>query len=209
MRKLPMSKTYQDFMFKDYKKEFKEMREKFAKAQKEGLSHVIFARVKCIHCGFNGAPIPIPYPGIYTCSRCDQTLFGCKKEVVFFHGGQRDLKVGEFLLPSSQTGAKNTLVKYIEEMTKEKGIRNTSNPDVVYLTTSYDAALLYAVLHPSGGQVYKVKPVGDVERDEDCKVEGLSYGCLMAEIQKVINPSVAEARRVFAALIEKDKGVVQ
>jgi len=195
MRRLPI--------YRDSKTEIEKAMLAFndIKAGKKAL----LVRVKCLHCGFKARPIQIPVPATYVCGKCDHPLFGCKKEVVFFHGGQSGLQVGAYLKPSSETGAKNTLVKYMEEMTREKGIRNPGNPDVVYLTTSYDSALLYAVMHPSGGHVYKVNPVGDVVKDEDCKIEGLSFGCRLAEIQKVIVPTIPEARRVFKAMIETDR----
>ncbi len=76
--------------------------------------------------------------------------------VKYFHGGPRGLRE---ILPPCATGAPSCA---------SYGAGNVCRRDRVYLTTVYEAALIYAGMHPSGnGVVYEVAPVGDVWPDPD------------------------------------------
>ena len=73
--------------------------------------------------------------------------------------------------------------------------------DRVFVTTSRDAALLYA----SGwrrGVIYEVEPIGLLEPDPDCSMPGLSWQCEKARVLRIIKPKPAEigmARKALAA----------
>ena len=88
----------------------------------------------------------------------------------YFHGGNRKLQVGDYLLPPVETGV--------------VGMSN-SNPlcrnDRVYLTRSIDGARFFA----SAAQnpiVYEAVPEGEVEPDPDCQVPGISVACQKARV---------------------------
>jgi hypothetical protein len=92
----------------------------------------------------------------------------------YFHGGNRGLQVGGYILPPAETGAK-TMAEW--------------NPlvrsDRVYVTPHIDQARFYA----SGADnpvVYEVTiPEGDLEADPDCNVPGLSFACPKAKITAI------------------------
>jgi rifampin ADP-ribosylating transferase len=54
--------------------------------------------------------------------------------------------------------------------------------DRVYVTTDKVAAVMFAALHPSGGSVYVVEPIGELIPDPDCDLPGLSFECERARI---------------------------
>lgn len=72
----------------------------------------------------------------------------------------------------------------------------------VYVATDPVAALLYAVMHPSGcGSVYLVKPVGQLTHDPDCNRPGLSFACEKAMVLRQIIFSRKERRRAMQAAL--------
>ncbi len=74
----------------------------------------------------------------------------------YFHGGPRGLRE---ILPPEKTKAPSCA---------SYGGEKVCRRDRVYLTTLYDAALIYAAMHPSGnGVVYEVEPLGTIEADTD------------------------------------------
>ena len=76
--------------------------------------------------------------------------------VKYYHGCPRGLRE---ILPPSATGAPSCA---------SYGGAAVCRRDRVYLTTLYDAALIYAAMHPSGnGVVYQVEPVGEITLDPD------------------------------------------
>ena len=76
-----------------------------------------------------------------------------------YHGGVRNLKVGDRILPPKNTGAHSTAAF---------GAGSVCRLDRVYLTSDADAAGLFALLYPRGkGRVYEVEPLGLVEADPD------------------------------------------
>lgn len=86
----------------------------------------------------------------------------------YFHGGNRGLNVGDYILPQSETG-----------------VVGMSHPlcrkDRVYVTPLIDHARFFA----SGAKkpvVYEVVPEGDVEADPDATKTGISFACPKARI---------------------------
>lgn len=100
----------------------------------------------------------------------------------FYHGGQAGLRVHGFILPPRESGARDTLLA----AAKDAGLNTPARDDVVYVTTLYDAAVMFAALHPSGGAIYRVRPIGALIEDPDCKVPGESFECERAQILEVI-----------------------
>jgi hypothetical protein len=122
----------------------------------------------------------------------------------FFHGGIRGLQVGEYVLPSDETGA----------FSVSGDFGAPYRTDRVYITTDEAAARSYAGLAiPSeliegrrrglspvalsklgiglGGAVYEVEPVGELTSDAD---EGPhSWEALKAMIMRVVDPAVPPA----------------
>ncbi len=82
----------------------------------------------------------------------------------YWHGGPRGLAK---ILPPVVTGARSTADLRIA--------RGICNPAKVYVTTDYDAALMYAAGHRQGA-VYRVDPINP-QPDPDCDTPGLSYEC--------------------------------
>lgn len=93
----------------------------------------------------------------------------------YFHGGNRGLRVGDFILPSSETGRLSTSDIIPNQVHRR---------DRVYITPDKSAASLYASVHvlPT---VYEVSPEGDLEPDPDCFAPGLSSACQRAKIVAV------------------------
>lgn len=111
----------------------------------------------------------------------------------YFHGGAPGLRVGDYVLPPTETGAPS-LASY--------GAAGLCRRDQVYVATDVNADVMYAATHPSGhGKVYQVEPVGAVTADPDCKVPGLSYGCAKARIVAVMSVRGKLLKRVRAVLV--------
>jgi Rifampin ADP-ribosyl transferase len=85
----------------------------------------------------------------------------------YFHGGNRGLQVGQYILPQSETG-----------------VQGMSHPlfrkDRVYFTPHIDHARYFASAAASP-VVYEVTPEGDVEDDPDTP-QGASYASAKAKI---------------------------
>lgn len=98
-------------------------------------------------------------------------------ETVYWHGGAPGLRVGSHVLPPVVTKAASLGDYYA---------RGIARRDRVYVTTSYDAACMYAAMHPSdAGKVYKVQPQGEIEPDPDCTQDCLSFACHHATVLAV------------------------
>ena len=86
----------------------------------------------------------------------------------YFHGGNRGLNVGEYLLPQSETG-----------------VVGMSHPlcrkDRVYVTPEIVDARFFASA-ATNPVVYEVVPEGDFEPDPDCDRPGGSFACEKAKI---------------------------
>ena len=91
----------------------------------------------------------------------------------YFHGGYGKLKVGDFVLPPSETG---------EPSCAEYGNKDCRR-DRVYIVTDKKDAEIYAKFSTHGnGRVYEVEPIGDLTPDPDCLVPGLSWECEKARV---------------------------
>jgi len=104
--------------------------------------------------------------------------------MTYWHGGQRGLKVGAYLLPPCETGAKAT-----SDYAAEFPGGHVMRPDRVYVTTDREGAVMFAAMHPSGGTVYEVSPEGPLIEDPDCMEVGFSYECARARILSAKNVS--------------------
>lgn len=93
----------------------------------------------------------------------------------YFHGGNKGLRVGEFVLPATATGARST---------SDIIVNNVHRRDRVYITPDMAAASLYAAVHGSP-TIYEVSPEGDLEPDPDCFAPGLSCACPKAKVVAV------------------------
>lgn len=91
-------------------------------------------------------------------------------KVTYYHGGNRGLQVGDYILPQSETGAEYTP-------------HELHRKDRTYVTPSIDAANFYGSKpwHKKP-VVYVVMPEGDIEPDPDCTVPGGSFACLKAKV---------------------------
>ncbi|MGO9681447.1 MAG: NAD(+)--rifampin ADP-ribosyltransferase, partial [Beijerinckiaceae bacterium] len=108
----------------------------------------------------------------------------------YFHGGNKGLHVGEYLLPPATTKALST-----SDLVDTRGNHRT---DRVYVTTVYTDAQMYAA--PNGKPVvYEVEPEGSLEDDPDDTLSGRSYACEKAKIisiHKVPGKVVKKVRQV-------------
>lgn len=112
-----------------------------------------------------------------------------------FHGGRGGLRRGDLLRPPAETS-------FAAEHAARAAAGSIGRADRVYVTTSLEAAHLYAVLHPSGrGIVYEVEPVGALEDDPDCTEPGLSFAVPSARVLRVIQISRADRAAILAVAI--------
>lgn len=121
---------------------------------------------------------------------------------VLYHGGQAGLRIGQLILPPTVTGVKPA----DQRATYPPGVYRA---DRVYLITDPEQARQFAALHPSGtpargGDVYRVRPVGGIARDRDCKIHGISWEAPMARIVGIVATGVRRApyQKALAAEIE-------
>lgn len=107
-----------------------------------------------------------------------------------FHGGNRGLRVGEFILPPAETGKLST---------SDIIANRVHRRDRVYVTPDIAAASLYASVHQQP-TVYEVQPDGVVEPDPDCIEPGLSWACPRARIVAVHKVPGKVIKKARAAL---------
>lgn len=114
----------------------------------------------------------------------------------YYHGGIPGLRVGDEVLPPSETG-----VMSISDLADAPpGLLARAHlvhrRDRVYLTTDLTAASLFAALHPNGtrtrgGDVYRVHPDGDVEPDPDWLGDpGVSVAAASARVTAIVRTGV-------------------
>mgnify|MGYP001560151553 CR=1 FL=1 len=110
----------------------------------------------------------------------------------YFHGGQRGLRVGDFILPPAET----------KKLCTSDIIANRVHcRDRVYVTPDFNGAALYAAVQPVP-MVYEVIPDGNLEPDPDCDLPGLSFSCLRAKIvavHKLPGKLIKKARKAIMA----------
>ena len=107
----------------------------------------------------------------------------------YFHGSNRGLKVGEYILPPSETG---------RESASDFGAQIVHRKDRVYVSTRQRDAELFASANREP-VVYEVEPEGEVAPDPDCK-SGASFTCAKAKIiaiHKISGKNIKKARKVL------------
>lgn len=110
--------------------------------------------------------------------------------MAYFHGGNRGLRVGDFILPPATTGRAST---------SDLIANNVHRRDRVYVTPDVGGASLYASVQPLP-TVYEVVPEGALEPDPDCSDPGLSFACPRAKIiavHKVPGKVIKKARKAL------------
>jgi hypothetical protein len=98
--------------------------------------------------------------------------------VRYFHGGNRGLKVGGYILPPSETGQSS-----VSDFDAQA--QRVHRRDRVYVSTSPADAEFFAAASREP-VVYEVEPEGEIEPDPDC-TSGVSFACLKARIVSVHN----------------------
>ena len=97
--------------------------------------------------------------------------------LTFYHGGNRGLKVGGFLLPPSKT-KKLCTADFVDT-------KNLYSREVVYVTSDWSSACLFASVHETP-TVYVVAPQGELRSDPDCDCYGLAFSCPSAKIVSIL-----------------------
>jgi hypothetical protein len=92
----------------------------------------------------------------------------------YFHGGNRGLKVGDYILPASATRRASA---------SDFGAEKTHQKDRVYVSTNPSHAQFFASASRDP-VVYEVEPEGELEPDPDCRT-GVSFACSKAKIISV------------------------
>lgn len=104
----------------------------------------------------------------------------------YYHGGVGGLRVGDMVLPPSETGAR---------CSSDYGAGGVHRRDRVYVATDPHAALLWGSLTPGNrGCAYRVEPIGNLEPDPDCDQPGLSFACPRARVVAVRKITTKERR---------------
>jgi hypothetical protein len=128
----------------------------------------------------------------------DAPVLSAKPPLRYFHGGNRGLKIGGYILPPSVTG---------RESASDFGAQKVHRKDRVYVSTRRDDAYFFASASPDP-IVYEVAPEGDIEPDPDCKVGG-SYACPKAKIigiQKIPGKQIKKHRKKLIARSHRPRG---
>lgn len=107
-------------------------------------------------------------------------------EKVFYHGGLPGRTRVSFHLPPSFTKVRSM---------SELGSAGIHRKDRVYVTTCFDAALMFACAWRHG-VVYQVEP------DPDCNMPGLSWQGEKVRVRRIIKPKSADLEMARVALID-------
>lgn len=125
----------------------------------------------------------------------------------YYHGGVAGLRVGQYILPPCETGARSVADNQSAPPEEQATIERVHRKDRVYLATDQRIAMLWAALHPDGdakqgGWVYRVQPEGDVEPDPDYLADdGKSVCAPRARIVGIVKTGVP--RKHAGRLIEQ------
>ena len=109
----------------------------------------------------------------------------------YFHGGNRGLKVGDYILPPSETG---------RDSASDFGAQIVHRRDRVYVSTRQSDAEFFASTCPKP-VVYEVEPQGEIEPDPDC-ISGVSFACPKAKIisvRKISGKNIKKHRKAMIA----------
>lgn len=132
------------------------------------------------------------------------------KPPTYYHGGIPGLRVGQYILPPSETGALS-LSDMVEILTVGPEVaeetRRVHNRDRVYLTTELDTATIFAGHYPHpdgarrrGGDVYRVEPEGQIEPDPDYHGDdGASIAAPRARITGIVATGITRRRALRIA----------
>lgn len=156
----------------------------------------VMARLCCPRCLWRSRQRIALDGRVHRCPKCEASIFALQEQPpVYFHGGQRGLAKGALLLPRDQTGAPGVIRERTESigLTRPDGYRQ----DFLYLTTRWDVAVMFAVLHPSVGQVYLVETPVDLEPDPACPEDGVSFRTRQARVRRVLE---VEAHELIATV---------
>lgn len=114
-----------------------------------------------------------------------------------YHGGYGGLSVGQFVLPPRKTGAASTA---------SFGAAAVCDRDAVYVTTDFEAAMMFACAHPSGrGKIYEVEPVGGLVDDVDATGRGYSFKCPSARVRRVFKIKGKIIRNLQRAMLAETR----
>lgn len=114
-----------------------------------------------------------------------------------YHGGYGGLSVGQLVLPPRKTGVPSTA---------SFGAAAVCDRDAVYVTTDFEAAMMFACAHPSGrGKLYEVEPIGDLIDDIDAKGRGYSFKCPSARVKRVFKIKGKIIRNLQRAILKETK----
>jgi rifampin ADP-ribosylating transferase len=112
-----------------------------------------------------------------------------------YHGGYGGLSVGQIVLPPRKTGAASTA---------SFGAAAVCDRDAVYVTTDFEAAMMFACAHPSGrGKLYEVEPIGDLVEDIDATGQGYSFKCPAARVKRVFKIKGKIIRNLQRAMLSE------
>ena len=114
----------------------------------------------------------------------------------YFHGGNKGLRVGGYILPPATTGALST-----SDLVATAGNHRT---DRVYVTTVYRDAQLFASPHRKP-VVYEVEPEGALDDDPDVEQPGHSYACEKAKITAIHRVPGKVVKKVRQAALSRDR----
>lgn len=109
----------------------------------------------------------------------------------YYHGGPAGIR--DFILPSSQTGARSIADLPIDGAEICSRIKCYVTPDIT-------AATMFASAHKRP-MVYEVVPE-NLSHDPDCSVHDLSYECDRARIIRTIKPKYKHIARCRNVLLE-------
>ena len=115
-------------------------------------------------------------------------------EKTYFHGGLPGRTRGSFLLPPNFTK-----VRSMARLLKDEADGVVLREDRVFVTTSREAALMFACAWRRG-VIYEVEPIGALEPDPDCNLPGLSWQCEKARVLRIIKPKSADVGMARAVL---------
>jgi hypothetical protein len=110
--------------------------------------------------------------------------------MIYYHGGIAGIK--DFILPPIETRKVSSSL-----------YGAPARKDMVYLTTNFTAAKMFASLQPSNNvSVYEVEPIGELQHDIDCFEKGLSFECSKAKILNETPITKAERKMIWKGLLE-------
>ena len=117
----------------------------------------------------------------------------------WWHGGVPGLKVGDLIEPTTDTAHLLDDCPVCQARKRDEQLpQDPNDPTRVYVTTDREYARIYAAGYPRGA-LYRVEPVGELERTTDDVVE--SYACSAARVLAVYDACVILSPRRVRALL--------